>query len=265
MRLVKVLLSISVCMGGLVVAASLHAQSTAAVAKVNGVVIPQSRLDFMVKAAVAQGQPDSSEIRNALRENLIAEEILVQEALKKGLDRDPDVITQIELARQAILVRAYQADYIKNNAVSDDVLRREYEAVKAQMGDKEYKARHILVETEVEAKDIIASLKKGASFEKLAEERSIDVGSKSNGGELGWSAAAAYVKPFADALKNLKKGNTTDKPVQTSFGWHVIRLEDIRPTVTPPFEEVKMNMQQRVLQRNFATAVQDLRGKAKVE
>ncbi len=265
MRLIKFLLLISVGMSGLV-AVSLQAQSTAAVAKVNGVVIPQARLEFMVKAAVAQGQPDSPEMRNTLRENLIAEEVIVQEALKKGLDRNSDVITQTELARQAILVRAYQADYIKNNTVSDDVLRREYETVKAQMGDKEYKARHILVETEAEAKDIIASLKKkGASFEKLAKDKSIDVGSKNNGGELGWSAAAAYVKPFADALQNLKKGNTTDKPVQTSFGWHIIRLEDIRPTVTPPFEEVKMNMQQRVLQRNFAAVVQDLRSKAKVE
>lgn len=265
MRLIKYLSLISLCMLGLVITASLHAQSTGAVAKVNGVVIPQSRLEFMVKAAVAQGQADSTEMRNALRENLITEEIIVQEALKKGLDRDPDVTTQIELARQAILVRAYQAEYIKNNAVGDDVLRREYESVKAQMGDKEYKARHILVETEAEAKDIIASLKKGGSFEKLAGEKSVDVGSKNNGGELGWSAAAAYVKPFADALQGLKKGNTTDKPVQTSFGWHVIRLEDVRPTVTPPFEEVKMNMQQRVLQRNFAATVQDLRGKAKVE
>lgn len=265
MRLIKFLLLISVCITSLT-AVSLHAQSTAAVAKVNGVVIPQTRLEFMVKAAVAQGQADSSEMRNALRENLIAEEIIVQEALKKKLDRDPDVLTQIELARQAILVRAYQADYIKNNTVSDDILRKEYETVKAQMGDKEYKARHILVETEAEAKDIIASLKKkGASFEKLAGEKSIDVGSKNNGGELGWSAAAAYVKPFADALQSLKKGNTTEKPVQTSFGWHVIRLEDVRPTVTPPFEEVKTNMQQRVLQRNFAAIVQDLRNKAKVE
>lgn len=266
MRLVKVLLLVSVCTWSLVIVTSLYAQTATAVAKVNGVAIPQARLEFMVKAAVAQGQTDSSEMRNTLRENLIAEEIIVQEALKKGLDRDPDVITQTELARQAILVRAYQADYIRNNAVSDDVLRREYEAVKVQMGDKEYKARHILVETEAEAKDIIASLKKkGTSFEKLAGERSIDVGSKNNGGELGWSAAAAYVKPFADALQSLKKGNTTDKPIQTSFGWHIIRLEDVRPTVTPPFEEVKMNMQQRVLQRNFAATVQDLRSKAKVE
>ena len=265
MQLIKFLLLISVCVSSFVVT-SLHAQSTASVAKVNGVAIPQARLDFMVKAAVAQGQPESSEMRNTLRENLIAEEIIAQEAQKKGLDRDPDVITQTELARQAILVRAYQADYIKNNAVSDDILRREYETVKAQMGDKEYKARHILVESEAEAKDIIASLKKkGASFEKIAKEKSIDTGSKNNGGELGWSAAAAYVKPFADALQNMKKGNITEKPVQTNFGWHVIRLEDVRPAVPPPFEEVKTNMQQRVLQRNFAATVQDLRSKAKVE
>lgn len=262
MYLRKFLLAMLVMVSGLIIASSLFAQT---VAKVNGVAIPQSRLDFMVKAAVAQGQQDSTELRNSLRENLIAEEIVAQEAIKNGLDKNSDVITQIELARQAILVRAYQTEYIKNNAVSDDILRREYEDVKAQMGDKEYKARHILVETEKEAKDIIASLKKGGSFDKLAKEKSIDTGSKANGGELGWSSAGAYVKPFADALQNLKKGNTTDQPVQTSFGWHVVRLEDVRTAVAPPFEEVKMNMQQRILQRNFASTVQNLRNSAKVE
>lgn len=251
-----------VMIAGLIISSSLFAQT---VAKVNGVAIPQARLDFMVKAAIAQGQQDSTELRNTLRENLIAEEIVAQEAIKSGLDKSSDVITQIELARQAILVRAYQAEYIKNNAVGDEVLRREYEDVKSQMGDKEYKARHILVETEKEAKDIIAALKKGGSFDKLAKEKSIDTGSKSNGGELGWSSAGAYVKPFADALQSLKKGNTTDQPVQTSFGWHVVRLEDVRAAVAPPFEEVKMNMQQRVLQRNFATTIQNLRNGAKVE
>ena len=262
MYLRKFLLLMIVMIAGLIISSSLFAQT---VAKVNGVAIPQARLDFMVKAAIAQGQQDSTELRNTLRENLIAEEIVAQEAIKSGLDKSSDVITQIELARQAILVRAYQAEYIKNNAVGDEVLRREYEDVKSQMGDKEYKARHILVETEKEAKDIIAALKKGGSFDKLAKEKSIDTGSKSNGGELGWSSAGAYVKPFADALQNLKKGNTTDQPVQTSFGWHVVRLEDVRAAVASPFEEVKMNMQQCVLQRNFATTIQNLRNGAKVE
>lgn len=265
MRLIKSMFCVPFIALSLAVVTPLHAQSGGTVAKVNGVAIPQARLDLMVKAAVAQGQPDTNEMRNALRENLIAEEIIAQEAVKKGLDRDPEVVTQIELARQAVLIRAFQADYIRNNTISDAELRKEYEAVKSQMGDKEYKARHILVETEKEAKDIVAMLKKGNSFEKLAGERSIDSGSRDNGGELGWSPSAVYVKPFADALKNLKKGELTSQPVQTTFGWHIIQLDDVRAAVPPAFEEVKQNMQQRVLQRNFAELVESLRKKAKVQ
>jgi peptidyl-prolyl cis-trans isomerase C len=246
-------------------ALSAQAQSTGVVARVNGVAIPQARLELMVKANVAQGQPDGPEMRKALRENLIAEEILAQEAAKKRLDLDPEVIAQLEIARQAVLVRAFQADYIKNNLVSDDTLRKEYEILKVQMGDKEYKARHILVASESEARDIIASLRKGGNFAKIAEEKSLDDGSKENGGELNWSPPAAYVRPFSEALVRLSKGSLTDQPVQTSFGWHVIELMDIRPMAVPPFEEVKQNIQQRVLQREFATVVQDLRSKAKVE
>lgn len=264
MRLTK-FLSVPLAVLGLVCVTSVNAQGGGTVAKVNGVAIPQSHLDLVIKAATAQGQPDSAEMRSALRENLITEEILTQEAIKKGLDRNPDVLTQIDLARQGILIRAYQADFMRNNPISDSDLRKEYESVKSQMGDKEYKARHILVETEQEAKDLIAALKKGGSFEKLAGERSIDTGSKSNGGELGWSSAAVYVKPFADALTKLKKGETTSQPVQTPFGWHVIRLEDVRAAVPPSFEEVKQNMQQRVLQRKFAAMVESLRKNAKVE
>lgn len=263
MRLSK-FLCVPLTVVGLVCVAPLNAQSGGTVAKVNGVVIPQSRLDLVVKAATAQGQPDSAEVRNALRENLITEEILAQEAIKKRLDRDPDVVTQIDLARQGILIRAYQADFMRNNPVSDSELRKEYESVKAQMGDKEYKARHILVETEQEAKDLVTVLKKGSAFDKLAGERSIDTGSKNNGGELGWSSAAVYVKPFADALTKLKKGETS-QPVQSPFGWHVIRLDDVRNAVPPSFDEVKQNMQQRVLQRKFAAVVESLRKSAKVE
>ncbi len=244
---------------------SVQAQSAGSVAKVNGISIPQSRLELLVKANVAQGQQDGPEMRKALRENLIAEEILTQEAIKKGLDRDPEVIAQLEIARQAVLVRAYQSDYIKHNVISDDTLRKEYDILKVQMGDKEYKARHILVTSEEEAKDVIAKLKKGGNFAKLAAEKSLDDGSKENGGELNWSPPAAYVRPFAEALVKLSKGGRTDQPVETNFGWHVIELMDIRPMAVPPFEEVKPNIQQRVLQREFATVVQELRSKAKVE
>ncbi|MCC8996251.1 MAG: peptidylprolyl isomerase [Nitrosomonas sp.] len=251
-------------LGSILCFATLSVQA-AAVAKVNGVAIPQSRLDLMVKAAVAQGQTDGPEMRKALRENLIAEEIIAQEALKKKLDKDPEVVAQTEIARQAVLVRAYQADYIKHNKVSEETLRKEYDMLKVQMGDKEYKARHILVDNENTAKDIIANLKKGGNFAKIAEEKSLDEGSKANGGELNWSPPAAYVRPFSEALVKLSKGSLTDQPVQTSFGWHVIQLMDTRPMTVPPFEEVKQNIQQRVLQREFGTVVQDLRSKAKVE
>ncbi len=264
MRLTKFSQIMIVSILGLVTL-SVQAQSKGVVAKVNGVAIPQSRLELMVKASVAQGQPDGPEMRKALRENLIAEEILAQEATKKKLDKDPEIITQLEISRQAVLVRAYQADYIKNNVVSDDTLRKEYEMLKVQMGDKEYKARHILVDSESVARDIIANLKKGGNFAKIAAEKSIDDGSKENGGELNWSPPAAYVRPFSEALVKLSKGGLTEQPVQTSFGWHVIQLMDTRPMEVPPFEEVKQNIQQRVLQREFATVVQDLRSKAKVE
>lgn len=252
-------------LSGLIAVGAVQAQTGSTMAKVNGTAIPQSRLEFMIKARTSQGQPDTPEARKALRDELIAEEIIAQEAKKKGLDKDPDVVTQIDLARQAALIRAYQADYIKNHPVSDEELRKEYEALKTMMGDKEYKAHHVLVATEAEAKDIIAKLKKGGKFEKLAEEKSLDAGSKSKGGELDWSPPARYVQPFAEALTKLNKGQLTEQPVKTDFGWHVIRLDDVRPLKIPPFEEMKQGLTQRVLQRQFMASVDDLRAKAKVE
>ncbi|MBN9126748.1 MAG: peptidyl-prolyl cis-trans isomerase, partial [Nitrosospira sp.] len=210
-------------------------------------------------------QADSPETRKALREDLIAEEIIAQEATKKGLDKDPDFITQLDIARLSALVRAYQIDFVKTHPVSDEELKKEYEALKTQMGDKEYKAHHILVATEAEAKDIIARIKKGGKFDKIAQEKSLDSGSKSKGGELEWSPPASYVQPFAEALTKLHKGQLTDQPVKTPFGWHVIRLDDVRPLKIPPFEEIKQNLAQRVLQRQFAAYVNDLRTKARVE
>lgn len=249
----------------LIAVTTAQAQSGSTMAKVNGVAIPQSRLEFIVKARAAQGQADSPETRKALRDDLIAEEVIAQDALKKGLDKDPDFTAQLEIARLTALVRAYQIDYVKNHPVSDEELHKEYDALKSQMGDKEYKAHHILVATEAEAKDVIARIKKGGKFDKIAQEKSLDTGSKSKGGELEWSPAASYVQPFAEALTKLTKGHLTEQPVKTPFGWHVIRLDDVRPLKIPPFEEIKQNLAQRVLQRQFATFVADLRAKAKVE
>jgi len=238
-----------------------HAQ----VAKVNGVTIPQSHLDVIVQAQTAQGRPDSPDMRNGIKDTLINQEIIAQEALKKGLEKTPAVAAQIALQRQEILVNAYIQDYLKNNLVSEDAMRKEYERQKSAVGSREFKPRHILVEKEEEAKDAIAQIRKGASFEKIAGEKSRDQGSRIKGGELEWGVLPNYVKPFADALAKLKKGQMTEVPVQTPFGWHVIRLDDERPFKTPAYEEVKSNLQRGLQQQLVQKAVADLRAKAKIE
>ncbi|MHB1592450.1 MAG: peptidylprolyl isomerase [Sulfuricella sp.] len=244
--------------------AAAPAVSTAAIATVNGTPISQSRFNFLLKQAQQQGQPDSPEVRKNLREKLITEEIVAQEAIKKGMDKLADVKTQIDLARQAILIRTYLQDYIKNNPIGDDALKAEYNKIKSQMGDKEYHVRHILVATEAEAKDIIAKLKKGEKFEKLAE-KSIDPGSKAKGGDLGWAAPANFVPEFSAAMMKLQKGQYTTEPVKSQFGWHVIQLEDTRAMKTPSFDEVKQNLRQRAQQQQIDKMITDLRAKAKVE
>jgi peptidyl-prolyl cis-trans isomerase C len=249
---------------GALATAALAADS-AEVVKVNGKAIPQSRMDFAIKANAAQGQPDTPEVRSRIREILINNELIAQEALKKGLDKNPDVAMQIELNRQQVLVNAYVQDYLKNHTISEEAMKKEYESAKAQAPDKEYKARHILVKTEDEAKQVIAQLKKGGSFEKLAAQKSEDSGSKERGGDLDWAPAARYVPAFGEALKKMKKGQLTDTPVQTTFGWHVIRLDDERPTKIPPYEEVKNNVRQRMQQQAVQNAINDLRAKAKIE
>ncbi len=263
MHLMKFSQLIVLCISGLVAVSTAHA---APVAKVNGVAIPNSRLELVMKGLSAQGQKDTPETRKAVRDDLIKQEVLSQEAIRKGLDKTPDVATQMKITRQSVLIRALQSDFIANNKPTDKEVRKEYEVVTAAtMGDQEYNPRHILVSTEEEAKDVIRSLKKGAKFEQLAKDKSTDDGSKNKGGELGWSSARSYAQPFAEALVKLKKGEITQQPVKTSFGWHVIRLDGIRPLKIPPYEEVKGKVLQRVLQRKFAAYLEELRGKAKIE
>lgn len=263
MQLIKFLQLIVLCMYGLVVVTTAHA---APLAKVNGVAIPKSRLELVMKGLISQGQKDTPETRKAVRDDLIKQEVLSQEATRKKLDKDPDISTQIMITRQSVLIRALQADFIKNNKPAEKELREEYQAVSAaSMGDQEYNPRHILVSTEAEAKDVIAKLKKGGKFEQIAKDKSTDDGSKNKGGELGWSSARSYTQPFAEALVKLKNGEITQKPVKTSFGWHVIRLDGMRPLKIPPFEEVKKKVMQRVLQQKFQAYLEELKGKAKIE
>jgi peptidyl-prolyl cis-trans isomerase C len=233
-------------------------------ALVNGVSIPQSRIDLRVKAATQQGQPDTPELRKSIREDMINLEVLAQEAAKQGLDKSPEVIQQVALARQTILANAFVQDYVKSHPVSDDVLKQEYEKLKANVGTKEYKARHILVETEAEAKSIIAQLNKKAKFEKLAT-KSKDAGSAEHGGELEWAVPSNFVAPFANAMVSLKKGEYTKEPVQTQYGWHVIRLDDVRDLKVPSFEELKPQLEQRMQQQTVQNAISEMRDKAKIE
>ena len=237
--------------------------STGTVATVNGQPISQSTYNAFVAEQKAQGAPDSPELQNAVKEELVRRELLTQEAKKKGLDKKPEVQGQMELAKQAVLIRAYLSDYVRANPVSEDKLKKDYEAIKANLGTTEYKAKHILVATEDEAKAIIAKLDKGDKFADLAKQ-SKDPGSKDNGGELGWSAPSTYVKPFSDALTKLKKGEYTKTPVKTDFGYHVIQLEDTRPLTPPPYEQVKPQLQQRAGQQQVEALVKKLREGAKV-
>ncbi len=254
----------AVLAAALALATAAHAQG-GAVAKVNGVSIPQSRADILIKEMTGQGRPDTPEMRDAIKQELINREIVAQEAVKKGLDKRPEVVTQISLQRQAVLINAYLQDYLKAHPVSDDDVKKEYERVKASAGGREYRVRHILVETEDEAKQIIAQLNKGASFEKLAGEKSKDQGSKDRGGDLDWATPARYVPAFGQAITKLKKGQLTDAPVQTQFGWHVIRLDDERPSKFPPLEEVKHQIEQQLRQQTVNKAFTELRAKAKIE
>jgi len=220
----------------------------------------QAYFDFMLKQRTAQGQPDTPELRTAVRDELNTRELLVREAKKQGLDKSPALKTEMDLTQQTVLVRAYMADYLKAHPVPDDVLRKEYDAIKGQIGDKEYKVRHILVDKEDEAKEIITALQKGEKFEKLAE-RSKDTGSKANGGDLDWNAPANFVKPFADAMVALPKGKFTTTPVKSQFGWHVIEVDDIRDAKVPTFEEVKPQLAQRMQGQIVDKYLRDLRAK----
>ena len=249
----------------LVWSAALAADTEAQGVKVNGREIPAARIEAVVKSQIAQGRPDTPELRKTVREELINREILAQEAQKKGVDKHPEVAAELEFRRQEVLFNAYLREYLKANPVTEDAMKKEFERVKTQLPAKEYKAHHILVEKEDDAKGLIAKIKKGANFEKLASENSKDQGSKGKGGELDWSPAERYVKPFGDALSKLKKGQMTEAPVQTQFGWHIIRLDDERATKVPVYDEVKPQLTQMMQSQAIQKLVADLRAKAKVE
>ncbi|HEY0821173.1 MAG TPA: peptidylprolyl isomerase [Rhizobacter sp.] len=234
-------------------------------ATVNGVAISQAQVDQVI-AQRSGGQPVPPEARKALVDSLVLQAVVAQEAAKQGLDKSPEFLNQMETVRQSALANAYVEDWIKKNPVTDDMLKAEYDRLKASAAGTEFKARHILVEKEDEAKAIIATLKKTpAAFEKLAKDKSKDPGSKAAGGDLGWFDAKGMVPEFSAALGKLEKGKFTEEPVKTQFGYHVILLEDSRPIEPPALEAVKPQLSQQLQQQNMRKQIDALKAAAKIE
>jgi peptidyl-prolyl cis-trans isomerase C len=256
------LLAFAASLGATPALAQKKAEST--FATVNGKAIPKVRADALIAGQAAQGQPDTPELRKAVLEELVRREVLTQESIKKGFDKKPEVQGQVDLARQGVLIGAYLNDYVKTHPITEEQVKKEYEEIKAKLGNKEYKARHVLVEKEEDAKAIIEKLKAGAKIEDLAKE-SKDPGSKERGGDLGWANPASFVPPFSAAMTKLEKGKFTETPVKSDFGWHVIQLEDTRELKLPPIEEAKGQIGQQLQQRQVQKHIDELRAKAKVD
>ncbi len=269
MQFVKPASAAGVALAGMLTLAACNAEDNVAV--VNGVPIPQARMEYVVKSQVQQGQQDNEQLRKQVKEVLITRELLTQAAVQKGLDKSPEVVTGVDMARQEFLIRAYFDDFIKNNVVTEEELKAEYEKVKAQQSGagerKEYHARHILMKDEKAAKAVLAQINKakGKNFATLAKAKSEDSGSKAEGGLLDWSDGSNFVPEFAAALTKLGKGEWTTTLVKTKYGYHIIMVEDIREMQFPPFDQVKERINQQIMSERRDKAIDALKAQAKIE
>jgi peptidyl-prolyl cis-trans isomerase C len=235
------------------------------IAIVNGKGVPKSRVETLIKQVGSRGQQLPPDVEQRARDQVVMSEILTQEAERRGLAGGADYKNEMDLARQSILVSALFRDFEKKNPVTDAEVKAEYDKYRAQAGDKEYHVRHILVEKEDDAKALIAQIKGGAKFEDIAKKNSKDPGSAQNGGDLDWASPGSYVPEFSQAMVKLTKGQMTDAPVQSQFGWHIIKLDDVRDATFPSLEEVKPQIQQRLTQQKLASFRDDLKNKAKTD
>ena len=254
---------------GVIAVSPVYADDKAVVTVKDKISISQEAVDQRVKMAVAQqGQSDTPELRKAIRDQLITVELITQQARKNGLDKQPEFIQQVDAAKQEILANVFVQDFVKNHAVSDQDIAKEYDNLKkSSAGNKEYSVRHILVEKESDAKMIAAKLKKGGKngdFDKLAKEYSKDPGSKDHGGDLGWTSPTNFVKPFADALLTLSKGQLS-APVKSQFGWHIIKLDDVRDVKIPTLDEIKPRIAQHIQQVSLKKYIDELHETAKID
>lgn len=251
-------------LAGLLACASLavHAQN---VAIVNGKPVPKARVQALATQLERSGRSVTPEMAQQLREEVIIREVFMQEAQNLGMDATEDFKVQMELARQGLLIRELYGEFQRKNPVTDEEVRAEYDKFAATNSGKEYKARHILVEKEEQTKAILASLKKGGKFEEIAKKQSKDPGSGAKGGDLDWANPNSFVKEFSVAMMALKKGETTSTPVKSQFGFHIIRLDDVRSAELPKFEDVKSQIMQQLQQNKLGEYQQSLRQKAKIE
>ena len=262
----KSFIAASIALGAALAPMAVQAQN---IAVVNGKPVPKARVDTIVtqvqKQAAQRNQQVPPDLEKMVRDKVVTDEILSQEAERRGLGASPEFKAQMELARQSILIGLLSQDIDKKSTVSDAEVQKEYDKFKAQATGTEYKARHILVEKEDEAKAIVAQLKAGAKFEDLAKKNSKDPGSAPNGGDLDFASPASYVPEFSQAMIALKKGEYTETPVKTQFGYHIIKLEDTRAAQFPPLADVKPQIQQRLAQQKAAAFRDELRAKAKTD
>ncbi|MGA7949927.1 MAG: peptidylprolyl isomerase [Thiobacillaceae bacterium] len=235
------------------------------VAVVNGREIPAIYAELIKHDMLAQGQTDNARLDTKVRDSLISLELASRAAIEKGLDKDPKLAAVLDIRRKDQLAKAYLEDYVRSHPVSEADIQAEYDKAKAAATGNEYKVKHILVKSEGEAKSILAQLRRRAKFEDLAKKKSIDPGSAKNGGDLGWNAPNSFVKEFADALSAMKKGETSKTPVKTQFGWHIIRVEDVRPIQVPPLDDVRADIARQLQQERIREALLALRKDAKIE
>jgi peptidyl-prolyl cis-trans isomerase C len=241
------------------------AAATGPVANVNGTVIPRQRMDIVVRQQVSRGAQDNEALRNQVREALINNELLVQEGNRSGIAKRADVQQQIDLTRQEVIANAVVGEYLRTHPISDAEIQKEYDRARSQTGDKEYRARHILVSSEDEAKAVLADLKKGGKFEEIAQKRSLDEGTRPKGGDLDWNVPGNFDKAFADAMVKLDKGKMTEAPVRSRFGYHVIMLDDVRAVSFPKIDQVRQQIQQGLVSQRVDPYLRELRGKAKID
>jgi len=255
---------LTLLLASITLSAPLYAQN---IATVNGQAISQQDYDQFIGLLVEQGTPETPELRNQVKEEMINRMIMVQEAQKVGITDEPQVQTEMELARQGILVRALMAEHLKKNPVTEAAIQAEYDRLQKEQGEvSEYNVRHILVEDEQTAQDIQKQIKDGsASFEDLAKAQSNDPGSAVEGGSLGWAQADNYVGPFAAAVQATPKGEMAPEPVQTQFGWHVIEVVDERPVAFPPLAQVREQLEEMMRQQVLSDYQSKLRAEAKID